>query len=298
MKLNNAKLYVFIISILTLLFFNTCAVKAESELDKYLTQQAIGTWKFNEGFFNTETTYFADGTFEGKGIINLPDNKLPMFAKGNWEITDGHFIEIIVETDIPKEYLPYNNESIDKIESVSKDRLIRIDEEGEQCVYVRMQTQDDFVDSFYKEENIESYISSIVSLINKANKYIFKSVEEMENLNNPSIVNTNNRITFVYTIQRADELLIHHLSISRATYLPTIFAKSLVSLFSIISGLPIPNEIYTSPNGVYHSVYETKEIVNSEFKFDSIGDITKFFGKAVSMSTKIQIKPIEIKRSF
>ncbi len=33
--------------------------------------------------------------------------------------------------------MPYNNESIDKIESVSKDRLIRIDEEGERCVYVR-----------------------------------------------------------------------------------------------------------------------------------------------------------------
>ncbi len=137
MCLNNLKFHVFVIIMLAFLLLNTCTVKAGNELDQYLSQQAIGTWKYNEGFFNTETTYFADGTFEGKGIINLPDNKLPMFATGNWKISDGYIIEIIVETDIPKEYLPYNNENIDKIESVSKDRLIRIDEEGKRCVYVK-----------------------------------------------------------------------------------------------------------------------------------------------------------------
>ncbi len=60
-----------------------------------------------------------------------------MFIKGNWEISDGYFIEIIVETNIPEEFMPYNNESIEKIESVADNRLITINEEGEQCVYVK-----------------------------------------------------------------------------------------------------------------------------------------------------------------
>ncbi len=137
MRHNKLRVYGFLISLFYLLFLNTSVIKAESDFDQYLRKQAIGTWKYHEGFIIAETTYFADGTFEGEGIINLPDNKLPMFVKGKWEVDDGYFIEIMVETNIPDEYLPYNNEKIEKIESISKDKLVTIDEEGERCVYTR-----------------------------------------------------------------------------------------------------------------------------------------------------------------
>ncbi len=116
---------------------NIGSAKAEIDFDCYFSKQAIGTWKCQEGFFIGETTLSADGTFEGKGIINLPDNKLPIFVKGTWLIDDGYFIETIVETDIHEEFLPYNNEIIDRIESITKDKLITTDEEGERCVYTK-----------------------------------------------------------------------------------------------------------------------------------------------------------------
>jgi uncharacterized protein len=134
---NNLRFHGFLICLFYLLFLNTSTAKAEIDIDLYFSKQAIGTWKYNEGFSHGETTYFADGTFEGKGIINLPDNKLPMFVKGTWMIDDGYFIETIVETDLPEEFLPYNNEFIDKVESITKDKMITIDEEGERCVYTK-----------------------------------------------------------------------------------------------------------------------------------------------------------------
>ncbi|MCP4272796.1 MAG: hypothetical protein GY781_12665 [Gammaproteobacteria bacterium] len=125
-----------------LLFLNSNAAKAEIDIDLYLRQQAIGTWKYNEGSSHAETTYFADGRVEGNGIMTLPDNDLRVFIKGNWEITDGYLIETIVETNIPDEFLPYNNECIEKIESVSSKKMITIDEEGERCVYTKMLQQE------------------------------------------------------------------------------------------------------------------------------------------------------------
>ncbi len=68
MRLNNLKLHDFLISILGFLFLNTCTLIAGDDLDQYLTQQAIGTWKSNEGFLHTETTYFADGTLKEREL--------------------------------------------------------------------------------------------------------------------------------------------------------------------------------------------------------------------------------------
>lgn len=137
MRHNNLRFHGFLICLFYILFLNTSAAIAKIDIDLYFRKQAIGTWKCQEGFFIGETTYFADGTFEGKGIINLPDNKLPMFVKGTWLVDDGYFIEIIVETDIPEELLPYNNEFIDKIESITKDKMITTDEEGERSIYTK-----------------------------------------------------------------------------------------------------------------------------------------------------------------
>ncbi len=68
MRLNNLKLHDFLISILGFLFLYTCTLIAGDDLDQYLTQQAIGTWKNNEGFLHTETTYFADGTLKEREL--------------------------------------------------------------------------------------------------------------------------------------------------------------------------------------------------------------------------------------
>ncbi len=168
MRHNNSKSYGFLFILSYLVFLNTCAAKAENDIDLYLRQKTIGTWKTHEGFFIAETTYSADGTFEGEGIINLPDNKLPMFVKGKWEVTDGYLIEIIEETDIPEELLPYNNEFIDKIESVSKDRLIRIDEKGERSVYTRKLSPElekkhlQLVNEYFKAVGIKKFTNKLL----------------------------------------------------------------------------------------------------------------------------------------
>ncbi len=271
---HNLRVYGFFISLIYLLFLNTGAANAEIDIDLYFSKQAIGTWKYHEGFLHAETTYSADGTFEGKGIINLPDNKLPMFVKGTWMIDDGYFIETIVETDIPEEFLPYNSESIEKVESITRDKMITTDEEGERCVYTKKLPPEQekkhlqLVNEYFKAVRAKQF----------TNKLLRDEKEKMfKNLNEDKTIPQNDRREVEKFLREAREIVEKYMRWENVK-------QSYISMYSDVYSneeLEALIKFYRSPlgnkvlNNMIELTQKTRILVEEQHLFATV-ELTKF----------------------
>lgn len=145
--------------------------------------------------------------------------------------------------------------------------------------------------NFFEARNIASYILSIDTLIKDAQQHIFQSLEAFKT-GRIAEVDTSNNIRLSYGIVKEDGGYRHHLALSQLGGLPNIFAKNLVSLFSLRAKLPLPQKIYRSPRGVYHVEWSEPTIILIEnFKIEKAGQpLEEYFADAVAKSSDIEIE--------
>ena len=116
-----------------------------------------------------------------------------------------------------------------------------------------------FVDHFYDNANIPSYVALVDNLIDAGEAKVYGSIDEEKKDPQTPREKSSNGILMLYTVAHTPDGVLVHFSTSRAPYLPMPLGRHIVGLFMARSGWPKPAVFQVSENQVFHAIWMVPE---------------------------------------